>query len=95
MEGEGFMDIKKIGFIGTGVMGKSMAGNLFKAGFVVSVYTRTKEKAEDLIMQGIGFNSETFDAVLGFFIIQVNSGDHFFRIEFFDQQNFIRIKSLG
>jgi 3-hydroxyisobutyrate dehydrogenase len=55
MEGEGFMDIKKIGFIGTGVMGKSMAENLFKAGFVVSVYTRTKEKAEDLIMQGIGW----------------------------------------
>ena len=41
-----------IGFVGTGVMGKSMAGHLLKAGYQVYVYTRTKSKAEDLI--GIG-----------------------------------------
>ncbi|MET3317026.1 UNVERIFIED_ORG: 3-hydroxyisobutyrate dehydrogenase [Peribacillus simplex] len=41
-----------IGFIGIGVMGKSMAGNLLKAGYEVYVYTRTKEKASDLISQG-------------------------------------------
>jgi 3-hydroxyisobutyrate dehydrogenase len=41
-----------IGFIGTGVMGKSMAANLLKAGHRVLVYTRTKSKAEDLLEQG-------------------------------------------
>lgn len=42
----------KIGFVGTGVMGKSMALNLMNAGYPVYVYTRTKEKAEDLLTQG-------------------------------------------
>lgn len=41
-----------IGFIGTGVMGKSMASNLLKAGYPVLVYNRTKAKAEDLAKQG-------------------------------------------
>lgn len=43
---------KKIGFIGTGVMGKSMAAHLIKAGYPVSIYTRTKSKAEQLIADG-------------------------------------------
>jgi len=43
---------KTIGFIGTGVMGKSMASNLLKAGFTLNVTTRTKGKANDLIAQG-------------------------------------------
>ncbi|MFS0675013.1 NAD(P)-dependent oxidoreductase [Ornithinibacillus sp. 179-J 7C1 HS] len=42
----------KIGFIGTGVMGKSMVLNLLNAGYPVSVYTRTKAKAEVLIDNG-------------------------------------------
>ncbi|MDV2684614.1 NAD(P)-dependent oxidoreductase [Alkalihalophilus lindianensis] len=42
----------KIGFIGLGVMGKSMARNLMKAGFLVEVFTRTKSKAEDLLDEG-------------------------------------------
>lgn len=41
-----------IGFVGTGVMGKSMAGHFLKAGYPVLVYTRSKEKAEDLLAQG-------------------------------------------
>lgn len=41
-----------IGFIGTGVMGNSMAGNLLKAGYEVFVHTRTKEKADELIDKG-------------------------------------------
>ncbi|APC47066.1 oxidoreductase [Virgibacillus halodenitrificans] len=42
----------KIGFIGTGVMGKSMALNLQRAGYLINIYTRTKEKANDLIDHG-------------------------------------------
>ncbi|MFZ5634188.1 MAG: NAD(P)-dependent oxidoreductase [Bacillota bacterium] len=41
-----------IGFIGTGVMGKSMAAHLLKAGYPVVVYNRTKSKAGELIQQG-------------------------------------------
>jgi 3-hydroxyisobutyrate dehydrogenase len=41
-----------IGFVGTGVMGKSMASHLMKAGYRVLVYNRTKAKAEELIAQG-------------------------------------------
>ena len=43
---------KVIGFIGLGVMGKSMAAHLLKAGFEVFVYTRTKDKASELLSQG-------------------------------------------
>lgn len=43
---------KVIGFIGLGVMGKSMAAHLLKAGFEVFVYTRTKDKAGELLSQG-------------------------------------------
>ncbi|MDR6549254.1 NAD(P)-dependent oxidoreductase [Paenibacillus qinlingensis] len=41
-----------IGLIGTGVMGKSMAGHFIQAGYEVHVYTRTKAKAEDLVEKG-------------------------------------------
>ncbi|SFH88944.1 3-hydroxyisobutyrate dehydrogenase [Selenomonas ruminantium] len=46
------MSIENIGFIGTGIMGAAMAGHLLAAGFKVSVYNRTKSKAEGLIAQG-------------------------------------------
>ena len=42
----------KIGFIGVGVMGKSMVRNLMKKGFEVYIYTRTKSKVEDIINEG-------------------------------------------
>jgi 3-hydroxyisobutyrate dehydrogenase len=41
-----------IGFIGTGVMGKSMATNLLKHGYRLEIYNRTKAKALDLIELG-------------------------------------------
>lgn len=43
---------KRIGFIGIGVMGESMAGHILDAGYELHVYTRTKEKAENLISRG-------------------------------------------
>src|ERR1700756_4551324 len=41
-----------VGFIGLGNMGAAMAGNLIKAGHRVTVYNRTREKAEDLARIG-------------------------------------------
>lgn len=46
------MKNKVIGFIGIGVMGKSMAHNLLKEGYKLVIYNRTKAKAKDLIDEG-------------------------------------------
>jgi 3-hydroxyisobutyrate dehydrogenase len=47
----------KIGWIGTGVMGKSQAGYLLKNGLSVSVFNRTPSKADDLLVSGAVFKS--------------------------------------
>jgi 3-hydroxyisobutyrate dehydrogenase len=46
------MDIKTIGWVGTGVMGRSMCLHLVKAGNKAFVYNRSKAKAEDLLAAG-------------------------------------------
>lgn len=46
------MKDKTIGFIGLGVMGHSMAGHLLDAGYKMHLYTRTREKAGDLVEKG-------------------------------------------
>lgn len=45
--------MKKIAFIGVGVMGKSMVTNLNNAGFNVQIHTRTKNKIEDILSDSI------------------------------------------
>ena len=42
----------RLGWIGTGVMGRSMAGHLMDRGFAMTVYNRTKDKAQPLIDKG-------------------------------------------
>ncbi|HLS20552.1 MAG TPA: NAD(P)-dependent oxidoreductase [Bacillota bacterium] len=51
----------KIGFIGTGVMGKSMVQNLLNASYEVNIYTRTKEKATELINNGATWSDSIAD----------------------------------
>jgi 3-hydroxyisobutyrate dehydrogenase len=41
-----------IGWIGTGVMGAPMAGHLLEAGFQVSVFNRTRSRADGLVQAG-------------------------------------------
>ena len=41
-----------IGWIGCGVMGSSMCGHLLDAGHPVTVYSRTKSRADDLVARG-------------------------------------------
>lgn len=48
---------KKIGFIGTGVMGASMVRHLLAAGYEVHVYNRTKRKADALLEEGATWQS--------------------------------------
>jgi len=50
-----------IGFIGTGVMGQSMAFHLLKNDYPLHVFTRTKEKADDLIKEGAVWENSVAD----------------------------------
>lgn len=42
----------KIGYIGLGLMGKSIARNILKAGFPLIVHNRSRAAVEDLVMEG-------------------------------------------
>lgn len=55
------MDKKKLGFIGTGIMGAPMARNLLKAGYSLTVHNRTKSKAESLIAAGANWAASAAD----------------------------------
>ncbi|MCZ6673373.1 MAG: NAD(P)-dependent oxidoreductase, partial [Verrucomicrobia bacterium] len=46
------MSKETIAFIGTGVMGRSMAGHLLNAGYPINVYNRTKSKTDELVADG-------------------------------------------
>lgn len=48
-------NLKKIGWIGTGVMGKSMCKHLINKGYELSIYNRTASKASELIDMGAKF----------------------------------------
>jgi 3-hydroxyisobutyrate dehydrogenase len=67
--------METIGFIGTGVMGRSMAGHLMQAGYTVNVFNRTKARADTLVENGavwrnspgeVAANSNTIITIVGF-----------------------------
>lgn len=58
-------DIKTVGFVGTGIMGASMAGHLQQAGYALRVYNRTKGKAQGLIDGGAAWCSSPAEAAEG------------------------------
>jgi 3-hydroxyisobutyrate dehydrogenase len=69
------MKDKKIGWIGTGIMGNPMAKHLVNAGYKLNVYNRSKQKADELIGMGatwyetpadIAANSEVIITMIGF-----------------------------
>ena len=45
-------DLKRIGFIGLGIMGKPMAKNLIKAGFDLQVHSRSNGPVKELVALG-------------------------------------------
>jgi 3-hydroxyisobutyrate dehydrogenase len=55
----------KIAFVGTGVMGQGMVANLLKAGHEVTVYTRTKAKADGLLERGAKWASSPAESARG------------------------------
>jgi 3-hydroxyisobutyrate dehydrogenase len=62
--------IDKVGFIGLGIMGASMAGHILAGGHALHVYNRTRAKAADLVARGAvwhdtpGEIAATCDAVI-------------------------------
>ncbi|TIX91391.1 NAD(P)-dependent oxidoreductase [Rhizobium sp. P44RR-XXIV] len=55
----------KVGFIGLGQMGSAMAANLLKAGHEVTVYNRSRDKAEALAGEGAKVAATVADACGG------------------------------
>lgn len=45
-------DLGTVGFVGLGVMGRSMANRLLEAGYALNVHTRTRDKAAALLAKG-------------------------------------------
>jgi len=69
------MKNKKIGWIGTGIMGNPMAKHLVNAGYKLNVYNRTRQKTEELIGMGavwyntpadVAANSDVVITMIGF-----------------------------
>ena len=54
----------RVAFIGLGRMGRGMAGRTIEAGFDVSVWNRSKAKAEDLIARGARWATSPADAAI-------------------------------
>ncbi|OCS93679.1 NAD(P)-dependent oxidoreductase [Caryophanon latum] len=54
--------MKRIAMIGTGVMGASIVKHLLNGGYDVTVYTRTKEKAEPLLALGAAWANTPAEA---------------------------------
>ena len=46
------MTIQKIAYLGLGIMGQGMVGNLLKAGYDVTVWNRSEDKAEGAVKKG-------------------------------------------
>jgi 3-hydroxyisobutyrate dehydrogenase len=67
--------VTRVGFIGTGVMGRSMCGHIIKAGYSTTVYSRTRSKSQPLLDEGAAWadspqavaeRSDVVFAIVGF-----------------------------
>ena len=69
--------MKRVGFIGLGNLGLPIATNLLRAGYVIKVYNRTKEKAASLVVggaQAVSYSHEVADR--GGIVISLVSDDN-------------------
>lgn len=56
------MDKPHVALIGTGIMGEPMGRNLLRAGFPLTVHTRTRSRADRLLAEGAGWAQDSADA---------------------------------
>jgi 3-hydroxyisobutyrate dehydrogenase-like beta-hydroxyacid dehydrogenase len=66
----------KVGFIGLGNMGLAMAANLLKAGHDLTVYNRTRARAEPLAAQGAKIASRVAEACRGEVVFTMLADDN-------------------
>jgi 3-hydroxyisobutyrate dehydrogenase len=59
------MSLEALGWIGTGIMGRSMCGHLVAKGYPVTVYSRTRERATGLLEQGARWASSPEEVAAG------------------------------
>ncbi|MEZ5644633.1 MAG: NAD(P)-dependent oxidoreductase [Burkholderiaceae bacterium] len=57
--------IRRVGFIGLGIMGQSMAGHILAAGHELRIYNRSRDKAQALIDQGAVWCNTPADVAAG------------------------------
>lgn len=55
----------RVAFIGTGIMGAPIAGHLLDAGYALTVYNRTPEKAQSLLARGATWAESPAQAAAG------------------------------
>jgi len=74
---ENRMSKEKVGFIGLGIMGKSMAGNLIRRGFDIVVYNRSREPLEALQNLGakVAASSKEVGELCNIIIVMVFSAE--------------------
>jgi hypothetical protein len=65
----------KVGFIGLGQMGLGMAASLLKVGHEVTVYNRTRSKADELVRKGAVAAKRIADACAGDAVITMLAND--------------------
>ena len=58
-------EIKKVGFIGTGIMGKPMARHLQRAGYELHIYARHPNEVRDLVEGGMTLHPSIADLAPG------------------------------
>lgn len=66
----------KVGFIGLGSMGSAMARNLLKAGHEVTVYNRTRVRAEEMAREGAKVAASPAETASGEVVITMLADDH-------------------
>jgi 3-hydroxyisobutyrate dehydrogenase-like beta-hydroxyacid dehydrogenase len=66
----------KVGFIGLGVMGSAMARNLLKAGRELTVYNRTRARAEQMARDGAKVAASPAETASGEVVITMLADDH-------------------
>ncbi|MBT2786358.1 NAD(P)-dependent oxidoreductase [Halomonas sp. SpR1] len=90
------MSQQKIAVLGTGIMGRPMARNLLRAGYVVSVWNRSLEKAALLSDAGAHVAASPSEAVKGCdaVVVMVSSGQVCEEV-LFDQRGAIQAMNAG
>jgi len=88
--------MNKIGFIGVGIMGRSMVRNLMKNGFEVHIFARNIEKVEDVIGEGAIFHETIASVATGKdAIITIVGYPHDVEEVYFDEGNILDSADKG